>query len=268
MQILSVRGALPEHRYAQEEITDAFAAVIAAAAASTSGCCAGSTRNAGVRQRHLVLPLEEYGRLDDFGQANDLFIEHAVELGARAVLDALKAAGPHPGRRRPGHVARPSPGWPCPRWTPGSPRCIGLRPDVKRVPLVGLGCVAGAAGIARLHDYLRRPPRRRGGAGRGRAVLADRAARRRVGAQPGRQRAVRRRRRRRGRACRRAAARPTAEPGAGARHPQPALPRLRAHHGLRRHQRRPADRARRRGARRSSSPTSARTSTASSPTTG
>jgi alkylresorcinol/alkylpyrone synthase len=31
---------------------------------------------------------------------------------------------------------------------------VGLRPDVKRVPLFGLGCVAGAAGIARLHDYL------------------------------------------------------------------------------------------------------------------
>jgi alkylresorcinol/alkylpyrone synthase len=30
----------------------------------------------------------------------------------------------------------------------------GMRPDVIRVPLVGLGCVAGAAGVARLHDYL------------------------------------------------------------------------------------------------------------------
>jgi alkylresorcinol/alkylpyrone synthase len=29
-----------------------------------------------------------------------------------------------------------------------------MRPDVVRVPLVGLGCVAGAAGVARLHDYL------------------------------------------------------------------------------------------------------------------
>ena len=26
---------------------------------------------------------------------------------------------------------------------------LGLRPDVKRVPMFGLGCVAGAAGIAR-----------------------------------------------------------------------------------------------------------------------
>ena len=32
---------------------------------------------------------------------------------------------------------------------------IGFRPDVKRIPLFGLGCVAGAAGMARVHDYLR-----------------------------------------------------------------------------------------------------------------
>ncbi len=35
---------------------------------------------------------------------------------------------------------------------------VGLRPDVRRVLLFGLGCVAGAAGVARLHDYLRGAP--------------------------------------------------------------------------------------------------------------
>jgi alkylresorcinol/alkylpyrone synthase len=35
---------------------------------------------------------------------------------------------------------------------------VGLRPDVKRLPLFGLGCVAGAAGIARIQDYLRGYP--------------------------------------------------------------------------------------------------------------
>lgn len=35
---------------------------------------------------------------------------------------------------------------------------LGLRPDVRRMPLFGLGCVAGAAGVARLHDYLRGAP--------------------------------------------------------------------------------------------------------------
>ena len=32
--------------------------------------------------------------------------------------------------------------------------CSACGPTCARVPLFGLGCVAGAAGIARLHDYL------------------------------------------------------------------------------------------------------------------
>jgi alkylresorcinol/alkylpyrone synthase len=35
---------------------------------------------------------------------------------------------------------------------------LGLRPDIKRLPSFGLGCVAGAAGIARVHDYLEGHP--------------------------------------------------------------------------------------------------------------
>ncbi len=35
---------------------------------------------------------------------------------------------------------------------------LGLRPDVRRVPVFGLGCVAGAAGVARVHDLLRGDP--------------------------------------------------------------------------------------------------------------
>jgi alkylresorcinol/alkylpyrone synthase len=35
---------------------------------------------------------------------------------------------------------------------------LGLRADVRRIPVFGLGCVAGAAGIARLHDVLRGDP--------------------------------------------------------------------------------------------------------------
>jgi alkylresorcinol/alkylpyrone synthase len=36
---------------------------------------------------------------------------------------------------------------------------LGLRSDVKRLPIFGLGCVAGAAGLSRLHDYLLAWPR-------------------------------------------------------------------------------------------------------------
>jgi alkylresorcinol/alkylpyrone synthase len=35
---------------------------------------------------------------------------------------------------------------------------LGLRRDVRRTPMFGLGCVGGAAGVARMHDYLEGHP--------------------------------------------------------------------------------------------------------------
>ena len=98
MGILSVRGALPDHRYPQEEITDAFAGVIATAGGLDERLLRRVPRaTPGCEQRHLVLPLEEYGGLDGLRRsANDLFIEHAVELGV-----------PGAGRRAQGRRADP-----------------------------------------------------------------------------------------------------------------------------------------------------------------
>lgn len=152
MQILTVRSALPEHRYPQTEITDAFARVIVRGELDEERL-RGFHANAGVQARHLALPLEAYGSLGDFGRSNDLFLEHAVELGARAVADALKAADLTPSDVDL-LISATVTGIAIPSLDARIALALGMRPDVKRLPLVGLGCVAGAAGIARLHDHL------------------------------------------------------------------------------------------------------------------
>ncbi|QCX27376.1 type III polyketide synthase [Nocardioides jishulii] len=152
MEILSVVGALPPHRHQQGDITDALVDVVTGGSLDERKMRALHA-NAGVEERHLVLPLEDYAGLASFDQANDLFLEHAVTLGARALEDALKAADLVPSDVDM-IVSATVTGLAVPSLEARIAAVVGLRPDVKRVPLVGLGCVAGAAGTARLHDYL------------------------------------------------------------------------------------------------------------------
>ena len=155
-RIAAVAPVVPENRYDQATITAAFAEVVLPDP-SDRRVLERLHEATGVRSRHLALPLEDYPALDGFGAANDVFIRVGTDLGEKAVSEALAAAGLEPrdvdllmvssvtGIAAPSLDARLVPR-------------LGLRTDVRRVPIFGLGCVAGAAGIARVHDYLRGDP--------------------------------------------------------------------------------------------------------------
>lgn len=111
----------------------------------------------GVDHRSLALPLSRYPRLSGFTEANDAYLEVAVDLGERAIRKALAAAEIQP-HEVDAIVVVSSTGIAVPTIDARLMSRVGLRPNIKRLPLFGLGCVAGAAGMARVHDYLRGYP--------------------------------------------------------------------------------------------------------------
>lgn len=110
-----------------------------------------------VRSRHMALPLERYLALRDFGEANDAWAEVGAELGVAAVRAALERASIAPDAVDALWFTTVT-GLAVPSLEVRVARRLGMRPDVKRVPLFGLGCVAGAAGLARAADYVRAWP--------------------------------------------------------------------------------------------------------------
>ena len=155
---MSVQAVVPVNMYAQAELTAAFADLIAGSGPYDHQLLHRFHANTGVKSRHLALPLERYAQLADFGQSNDAFIEAAVELGSDALTRAVAAAG-----LRPQDVdlvlSTTITGLAVPSLEARIAGRVGLRDDVKRLPVVGLGCAAGAAGIGRMHDYLVGHPR-------------------------------------------------------------------------------------------------------------
>jgi alkylresorcinol/alkylpyrone synthase len=151
-RIASVRSAFPPHRYAQAELTD-MAARMCLPDGADRRLLDRLHKSARVDYRHLSLPIEQYDKLDGFGAANDAWVSTAVELGTESVSAALDAAGLTPADVDMIMFTSVT-GISAPSVDSRVAAELGLRPDVKRLPIFGLGCVAGAAGIARLYDYL------------------------------------------------------------------------------------------------------------------
>ncbi|HEX5634071.1 MAG TPA: hypothetical protein VFX50_12620, partial [Gemmatimonadales bacterium] len=150
--IAAVAPLLPPWVYAQSEITAELAPLVgqdAGARALMSRLHAAS----GIETRHLAQPLERYRDLGSFTDANDTFIELGADLGERAVRTALGDSGIRPDEVD--YLLYTSvTGISAPSLDALLVPRLGLRQDVKRLPSFGLGCVAGAAGLARVHDYL------------------------------------------------------------------------------------------------------------------
>jgi alkylresorcinol/alkylpyrone synthase len=156
MQIASAASAFPKHYYPQKFLLEQLQQYWGDQLKNPL-MLARLHRNVAVEGRHLALPYEKYYDLKTWGCANDAWIRVAQELGEQALCRALHHAGVD--KSQLGALFFTSvTGISSPSIDALLINRMGLPPNIKRLPIFGLGCVAGAAGIARAADYVRAYP--------------------------------------------------------------------------------------------------------------
>lgn len=151
-RIRAVGRALPEHYADQESLTAALSEAWGEAHFNPERL-EELHRAVQVSGRYLALPLPAYRDLTSFSSRNDAWTLAAVDLGEIAVREALAQAGlssadvDH-------FLFVTTTGIATPSIDARLVNRLGLRRDVRRSPLFGLGCAGGAAGLSRASDLL------------------------------------------------------------------------------------------------------------------
>src|SRR5207302_4152126 len=155
-RIVSAASAFPEHYYSQEMLLAALQDYWGDQVQNPH-VLRRLHRHVGVDGRFLALPKEEYLKMRTWGEANHHWINTAKELGEKAVAGALADAGLH-GKNLGAFFFVSVTGIRSPSIDALLINRMGLCRNIRRVPIFGLGCVAGAAGISRAADYVRAYP--------------------------------------------------------------------------------------------------------------
>jgi len=158
MRIVTAASAFPDHYYPQAEMTAALEHMWRDRLESPA-LLRRLHEHAQVDGRYLSLPLSAYADLKSWGDANRVWIETAEKIGGDALCRAATKAGISAQDIDALFFVSVT-GIASPSIDAKLINRLGLNPNIRRVPIFGLGCVAGAAGISLAADYVRAYPDR------------------------------------------------------------------------------------------------------------
>ena len=144
--LLSLATALPERVVAQSYAKEA-ARRAWGGKPELFDRLSGVFDNAGIAQRNIVAPPDWYEEPHGWHDRNALYLEASQDLFERAAASAIEKAGLEP-QEIDGVVTVSTTGIATPSLEARAGPKLGLRPDVRRVPVFGLGCAGGVNGLA------------------------------------------------------------------------------------------------------------------------
>lgn len=144
--LMSLATASPRHELPQDEVAEVARAVFGERLPQFERL-APVFRNAGIRRRQSVMPMEWYLEPRGWPERTDAYVAGAVELFVEAAQGALDEAG-LTGAQVDAIVTVSSTGIATPSLEARAMERLGFRTDAARVPVFGLGCAGGATGLA------------------------------------------------------------------------------------------------------------------------
>ena len=154
-RLLSVATAVPPYRLDQGDVIRRVQALF--------GDAPGLDRllpvfaNAGIRARYSSVPIEWYDRPHGWAERNRVYIAAALDLLERTTIRLLDQAGIDK-RAIDAVVTVSTTGIATPSLDALLIERLGLRRDVRRLPIFGLGCAGGVIGLARAATRRSRRP--------------------------------------------------------------------------------------------------------------
>jgi alkylresorcinol/alkylpyrone synthase len=149
--ILSVATATPPHRIPQPVAKD-FARAMFSDVYRDIDRLLPIFDHSGVENRNFCVPAEWFYEDHSFSEKNDLYVESALDLSEKAARRALDKAGADPADVAAVFFVSTT-GLAIPSIDSFLLRRLGLSEHTRRVPVVGLGCAAGASGLGLAAHY-------------------------------------------------------------------------------------------------------------------
>lgn len=145
-KILSLATATPPYKFNQSDICEAAKAVFGKSFADFERFVPVYT-NAAINTRYSCVPMQWYQHPKSLSERNSLYIENALVLLEKAACEAIDSAGITFDDLE-GLVVISSSGIAAPSLDALLMERMGLKRNLKRLPIFGLGCAGGVMGLS------------------------------------------------------------------------------------------------------------------------
>lgn len=156
-RLAAVATAVPPYALGQEEVAERARRLFAGLSDSETARLMPVFGNSGIARRYSCVPIDWYDEPRGWVERNALYLDHAQTLLERAARNCLDQVGMTPGDID-AVVTVSTTGIATPSLDAGLANRMGMRPDIVRLPIFGLGCAGGVLGLARAADLARARP--------------------------------------------------------------------------------------------------------------